>query len=375
VRPLAWCSRPRSSTAPLDGTLISFARGAPAPECIPVELLADCARSAIQQDAAALAYGPVGGYGPLREWLGEHHGVDASRVLIANGGLQALGFVAEALLTDESRRVLVEGPTYDRTLTILARVGADVEAVPMDAEGLDLDALSAALGRGPRPAFVYTIPTFQNPSGRTLGLDRRRELVELVRERDVTLLEDDPYRLVRFDGEPLPTMHELAGGEGVVHASSFSKTVAPGLRVGYAVLPAQLVGPVEAVAVAAYITPVLLGQATVWEVIRRGAFFPNVERVQGLLGARRDAMLAALERELPERADWSRPEGGYFVWAELGVDTRELLTRAADAGVAIVKGSDFFPGGRGGETSARLAYSYVSPEEIGEGVAKLAALL
>jgi DNA-binding transcriptional MocR family regulator len=355
--------------------LISFARGAPAPECIPVELLADCARAAIQEDAAALAYGPVGGYGPLREWLGEQHGVEPGRVLIANGGLQALGFVADALLAGDSRRVLVEGPTYDRTLTILRRLGADVEAVPMDDEGLDLDALVAALDRGPRPAFVYTIPTFQNPSGRTLGPQRRRELVELVRARGVTLLEDDPYRLVRFDGEPLTTLHELAGGEGVVHASSFSKTVAPGLRVGYAVLPPELVGPVEAVAVASYITPVLLGQATVWEVIRRGRFFPNVEHVRTLLRARRDAMLAALERELPDGAGWSRPEGGYFVWTELGVDTAELLGRAADAGVAIVKGSDFFPDGRGGQTSARLAYSYVSPEEIGEGVAKLAALL
>ena len=355
--------------------MISFARGAPAPECIPVELLAECARSAIQEDAAALAYGPVGGYGPLREWLGEHHGVEPGRVLIANGGLQALGFVAEALLAGESRRVLVEGPTYDRTLTILARLGADVEAVPMDEEGLDLDALAATLDRGPRPAFVYTIPTFQNPSGRTLGLERRRELVALAGERGVTLLEDDPYRLVRFDGEPLPTMHELAGGESVVHASSFSKTVAPGLRVGYAVLPGELVGAVEAVAVASYITPVLLGQATVWAVIRRGEFLPNVERVRALLQARRDAMLAALERELPEGTGWSRPEGGYFVWAELGVDTGDLLRRAADAGVAIVRGSDFFPGGRGGRTSARLAYSYVTPDEIADGVAKLAALL
>ena len=354
--------------------MISFARGAPAPECIPVELLADCARAAIQDDAGALAYGPAGGYGPLREWLGEHHGVEPGRVLIANGGLQVLGFVAEAMLAGESRRVLVEGPTYDRTLTILARLGADVEAVPMDEEGLDLEALAAALDRGPRPAFVYTVPTFQNPSGRTLGLERRRELVALVRERGVTLPEDDPYRLVRFDGEPLPTMHELAGGEGVVHASSFSKTVAPGLRVGYAVLPAALVRAVEAVATASYITPVLLGQATVWAMIRRGQFFPNVERVRALLRARRDAMLAALERELPEGTSWSRPAGGYFVWADLGVDTAELLGRAANAGVAIVKGSDFFPG-EGGQTSARLAYSYVSPDEIAEGVKKLAQLL
>jgi 2-aminoadipate transaminase len=296
-------------------------------------------------------------------------------VLITNGGLQGLAFVAEVLLAGGARRVLVEGPTYDRTLTILARLGAEVDAVPMDEEGLDLDALGAALDAGPAPAFLYTIPTFQNPSGRTLGGDRRRALVELVRERGVTLLEDDPYGLVRFEGEPPPTLHELSGGAGVVYASSFSKTVAPGLRVGYFVLPAELVAPVEAVAVSAYITPVLLGQATVWELIRRGGFELNLERVRGLLRARRDAMLASLSRELAPPASWSRPEGGYFLWAELGVDTAALLERATPAGVTFVGGSDFFPGDGGGRTAARLAYSFPSPAEIGEGVARLAALI
>jgi 2-aminoadipate transaminase len=356
--------------------LISFARGAPAPECIPVEELADCARAAVERDGiAALSYGPVGGYAPLREWLGERHGVAPERVLLTNGGLQGLLFVAEALLARGGRRVLVEGPTYDRTLTILAKLGADVEGVQMDEEGLDLDALAAALHARPRPAFIYTIPTFQNPSGRTLGPERRRRLVELAREHGVPLLEDDPYGLVRFEGEPPPTLHELADGEAVVYASSFSKTVAPGLRVGYFVLPQELIAPVEAAAVSSYITPVLLGQATVWELIRRGGFEPNVERVRGLLRARRDAMLDALGRDLPPGTTWSRPEGGYFLWAELGVETGELLERAAALGVAFVKGSDFFPGGRGGRTAARLAYSYVTPAEIGEGVARLAGLL
>lgn len=356
--------------------MISFARGAPAPECIPVAELADCARAAISRDGlAALSYGPVGGYGPLREWLGERHGVEPGRILVTNGGLQGLLFVAEALLAGHGRRVLVEGPTYDRTLTILARLGADVEAVAMDEEGLDPDALAAALDAGPHPAFLYTIPTFQNPSGRTLGAERRRRLVELAREHRLPLLEDDPYGLVRFEGDPPPTLHELAGGEGVVYASSFSKTVAPGLRVGYFVLPAELVAPVEAAAVSAYITPVLLGQATVWELIRRGGFEPNVERVRGLLRARRDTMLAALERELQPGTSWSRPQGGYFLWAELGVDTAELLERAAAACVVFVKGTDFFPDGRGGRTAARLAYSYVTPAEIGEGIARLAEVL
>lgn len=357
--------------------VISFARGAPAPECLPVEELADCARAAIAEGGAAtLSYGAGGGFGPLRDWLAERHAVDSAQVVLTNGGLQGLAFVAEALLAGGRRRVLVEGPTYDRTLTILARLGAEVEAVPMDDEGLDLDALAAALDAGPQPAFLYTIPTFQNPSGRTLGADRRRRLVDLARERGLPVLEDDPYGLVRFEGEAPPSLFELAAG-GVVYASSFSKTVAPGLRVGYFVLPPELVAPVEALAVSSYISPVLLGQATIWELIRRGRFEPNLERVRGLLRERRDAMLAALEREFPPEARWSRPDGGYFLWLDLpdGTDAADLLERAAAAGVAFVKGSDFFPAASGGRSSARLAYSFVSPAEIADGVARLASLL
>lgn len=357
--------------------VISFARGAPAPECLPVEELADCARAGVERDgAAALSYGPAGGYGPLREWLAERHGAEPGQVLLTNGGLQGLAFVAEALLTAGRRRVLVEGPTYDRTLTVLARLGAAVEAVPMDDEGLDLDALAAALDVGPPPAFLYTIPTFQNPSGRTLGTERRRRLIEVARERGLPILEDDPYGLVRFEGEAPPSLLELGGG-GVVYASSFSKTVAPGLRVGYFVLPPDLVAPVEELAVSSYITPVLLGQATIWELIRRGRFEPNLERVRGLLRERRDAMLAALEREFPPEARWSRPEGGYFLWLDLpeGTDAADLLARATAAEVVFVKGSDFYPGASAGRSSARLAYSFVSPAEIAEGVARLASLL
>jgi 2-aminoadipate transaminase len=357
--------------------VISFARGAPAPECLAVSELADCARAAISRDGAAvLSYGAPGGYAPLRESLAERHGVEPEQVVLTNGGLQGIAFVAEALLARGGRRVLVEGPTYDRTLTILDRLGAEVDALPMDDEGLDIEALAAALDAGPPPAFLYTIPTFQNPSGRTLGSERRRRLVELAAERDLTVLEDDPYGLVRFEGEALPALFEL-GEARVVYASSFSKTVAPGLRVGYFVLPPALVAPVEGLAVSATISPVLVGQATVWELIRRGGFEPNLERVGGLLRERRDAMLEALERELPDGARWSRPAGGYFLWLELpeGTDTGELLERAVAAGVAFVKGADFFPRGRGGRSSARLAYSFVSPGEIAEGVARLAAVL
>src|SRR3954451_4324295 len=265
---------------------ISFARGIPAAECIPVEELADCARSAIERDGpAALSYGPAFGYPPLRDWIAEWHGVDPSRVVVTTGSLQAFVFLAQHLLARGPRRVLVEAPTYDRPLKILAGLGAEVTDVPMDADGLDLDALERALDQGPEPALLYTIPTFQNPSGRTLPRERRERLAEVARERDLLVLEDDPYGLVRFEGEPPPLLFDLDGGERVIYSSSFSKTIAPGVRVGYMVLPEQLVGPMEAVAVSTSISPSFIAQATVHEFVRRGLFESNVERVSGLLRA------------------------------------------------------------------------------------------
>jgi DNA-binding transcriptional MocR family regulator len=190
------------------------------------------------------------------------------------------------------------------------------------------------------------------------------------------VLEDDPYGLVRYDGEPLPSLFDLSGGQ-VAYCSSFSKTVAPGMRVGWYVLPPQLAAEIEALAVSTYISPPYLSQATVFEFLRRDSFEPNLERVNGLLRNRRDAMLEALERELPEDASFTRPEGGYFVWVELasGPPSGELLAEAEAAGVTFVKGTDFFPGGRGGERSLRLAFSFVSPDEIAEGVSVLGGLV
>ena len=356
---------------------ISFARGAPAPECIPVEELADCARAAISGGGSAvLGYGAAGGYEPLREWIAARHGVEPRRILITNGSLQGFVFLAQHLLRERGGRVLVEAPTYDRPLKILSGLGAHVVTVAMDEEGLDVDALERELAAG-GAAFVYTIPTFQNPSGRTLAAARRHRIVELARAHDVPVLEDDPYGLVRFEGAAPPTLHELDGGAHVVYSSSFSKTIAPGLRVGYYVLTNGIVEALEAAALSTYISPVTPAQATVWEFIRRGSFDPNLERVRALLRSRRDAMLAALADELPDGARWSRPEGGYFVWLDLpgGVDAAELLERATAAGVTFVRGRDFFPDGAGGSGSARLAFSFAAPDEIREGIARLSSLL
>jgi 2-aminoadipate transaminase len=247
----------------------------------------------------------------------------------------------------------------------------------MDDEGLLPEAVEDALDAGEAPAFLYTIPTFQNPSGRTLSVERRLRLAELARERGLLVLEDDPYGLVRYDGERVPSIFELADGEGIAYCSSFSKTVAPGVRVGWFVLPPRLAADIEALAVSTYISPPYLSQATVLEFLRRQSFEPNLERVNGLLRERRDAMLEALARELPDDASWTQPEGGYFVWVDLpsGPPSGELLAEAEEAGVTFVKGGDFFPGGRGGERALRLAFSFVSPDEIAEGVSVLGSLV
>jgi 2-aminoadipate transaminase len=354
--------------------VISFARGVPAPECLPVDELAECAGAVVRADGrTVLSYGSPSGYQPLREWIAERHGVSVDRVFVTNGGLQGFVFFVQRLASN-GERVLVERPTYDRPLKLLREAGAEIVALEMDEEGLRPEALEAGLADGSKPAFLYTIPTFQNPSGRTLALERRRRIVELAGAQDLLVLEDDPYGLVRFDGEPQPSLLELdEGGERVVYASSFSKTIAPGLRVGYFIVPAALRAELEATSTSTYITPGLLGQATVYEFVRRGNFDTNLERVRGLLRLRRDAMLETLDAELGDStASWSRPQGGYFVWLELpGLDTRELLQRSTEAGVGFVAGPDF-----GGEaTTARLAYSFVSPEEIREGISRLAALL
>jgi 2-aminoadipate transaminase len=365
---------------------ISFARGIPPPDCLPTKELADCARAAADREGrSALNYGPVMGFQPLRHWIAERHGVDESRVFVTNGSLQAIALLVHHLVSTGAP-ALVEAPTYDRPLRMLADLGVKPLGIPLGDDGHDLDALTAAAtaAANRQQPFLYTIPTFQNPTGRTLPLPARSTLAELAQERRLLVVEDDPYGLVRFSGEPLPTVFELAGGEGVVYLSSFSKVVAPGLRVAYAILPPDLLEPIADAATYAYLSPGTFAQATVHEFLRRGNLEPNLERLRLLLRERRDAMLGALEEQLAGRAAWTRPDGGYFLWLELPgrTDVADLLARATAQGVTFVKGEDFFPrdvaGARapaGGASSARLAYSFVSPGEIRTGVDRLARAL
>jgi 2-aminoadipate transaminase len=357
-------------------TLISFARGFPGPDLLPIDEFADCARAALARDGAtALNYGPALGYQPLREWIGERHGVDVGRVLITNGSLQAFSFLARHHV-QAGVKVFVEAPCYDRSLRILRRLGADAESIPLCDDGLDVDVLEEALARTTGPSLVYTIPTFQNPSGRTLSEPNRHRLIEVARANGATILEDDPYGLLRFGGDHLPRLLELADGKDVMLLSSFSKTVAPGIRVGFAILPEELVGEIETHVLENYVSPVMFVEATLHEFVSRGRFDPNLEEIQAALRVRRDTMIAALAREMPEGTRWNEPDGGYFLWVDLpgGLRAEDLLARAEEAGVAFIKGPDFYLDG-GGESSLRLAFSYERPEAIDEGISRLGKLV
>ena len=345
----------------------------PGPDLLPIAEFADCARAALERDGAtALNYGPPGGYPPLRDWIAQRHAVDPGRVFVTNGSLQGFSFLARHLVKSGSR-FFVEAPCYDRSLSILRRIGAEVEQVELADDGLDVDALAASLGAGD---VVYTIPTFQNPSGRTLSRANRSRLVDLARERGALVFEDDPYGELRFEGEALPRLFELAGGEGVVFLSSFSKTVAPGIRTGYLILPEALVPEIEALVLENYVSPAIFVEAALYEFVTGGRYEPNLERVRNGLRLRRDAMLSALGRELGEAAAWSHPEGGYFLWLDLppGVRGESLLARAGDENVTFIKGADFFFHG-GGEESARLAFSFATAPEIDDGVGRLGRLV
>jgi DNA-binding transcriptional MocR family regulator len=266
--------------------------------------------------------------------------------------------------------VAVEEPTYDRALLQLRRHDMRVLPIPVEDDGLDVAALEAACAAGEVPKLLYTIPNFQNPSGATLSLPKRRALAELAERYDFLVLEDDPYGKLRFEGDALPGLFELAGPERVLFTSSYSKTVAPGLRVGYLIAPTALAGSLAAAASRTYISPALLSEAAVYQLVAGGHLAGNIARVTALMRERRDAMVAALEH-MPEGTRCVPPAGGFFCWLTLppGLSADALFTDAAAAGVAYVKGSDCVL--EGGERTLRLAYSGVSPDEIAEGMAVL----
>lgn len=351
---------------------ISFARGAPSLDIVDVEGLKAAASAAFDRDpGGTTAYGTSVGYVPLRRWIAEKHGVAEAQVIVTNGSMQADAFLFDTVV-GEGDAVIVEKPTYDRTLLGLRERGADIRMVELQRDGIDTDALRALLNEGVRPSLAHIIPNFQNPAGYTLSLEKRRALLELAAEHGFTLFEDDPYIEIRFTGEPLPTMLSMNDGAArVVYASSFSKTVCPGIRCGYLVGPEDLVAQIAKRATNTYISPDMVAQSIVYDFCASGRIDQSIATVKTALKERCATLTGALERELPE-ASFSAPEGGYFMWVELpeGTSVHALFQAAADRGVQIVKGTDFLL--EGGENTLRIAYSGVTPEQIEEGVRRLA---
>ncbi|MFV2102290.1 PLP-dependent aminotransferase family protein [Micromonospora sp. LOL_024] len=351
--------------------LISFARGAPSLDIVDVEGLKAAAVRAFDADPAGVtAYGTSVGYVPLRKWIADKHGVEADQVLVTNGSLQADAFLFDHLVRPGDA-VVVERPTYDRTLLNLKTMGGDLYSVTVQPDGLDTAELRKLLESGVRPRLAHVIPNYQNPAGVTLSADKRRELLDLAVEFGFTIFEDDPYADIRFRGEALPSMLSMDTGGVVVHASSFTKTVCPGVRVGYLVGPADLIGDIARKATSLYISPGMVSQAIVHEFCVSGDIERSIETVRAALGERASVLAESLRRHIPE-ARFVEPDGGYFLWVELpeDVDVEKLAPAAAERGVAVVKGSDFVLDG--GRHALRLAFSAVTADRVDEGVRRLA---
>jgi len=350
---------------------ISFARGAPSLDIVDIDGLRDAATRAFTNDPGGVTgYGTAIGYPPLRRWIASKHDVDESQVLVTNGSMQADAFLFKTLVS-AGDPVVVEKPTYDRTLLNLTELGADVRMVSLQTDGIDTAELRELLHET-TPKLVHIIPNFQNPAGYTLSLAKREELLALAAEHGFTIFEDDPYRHIRFSGEGLPTMLSMDEGDSVVYASSFSKTICPGIRVGYLVGSPALIAQIARLATNTYISPSMVAQSIVYEFCESGAVDRSIATVKAALAERVDALTTALDRHLPE-ARYTPPEGGYFMWVELpeGSDVDALFDAAKEQGVPFVKGSDFLM--EGGENALRLAYSGVPAEKIDEGIARLAA--
>jgi DNA-binding transcriptional MocR family regulator len=352
-------------------SMISFARGAPSLDIVDVQGLKDAAGRAFESDpAGTTAYGTSIGYPRLRAWIADKHGVEPERVLVTNGSMQADAFLFEQLVKSGDD-VIVERPTYDRTLLSLRQRGARVHPVELQPDGINTEALAELLeDGGVRPKLAHIIPNFQNPAGYTLSLAKREALSRQAVDHGFLIFEDDPYVDLRFSGEKLPTMLSM-DPERVVYASSFSKTVCPGIRVGYLVGPQELIGKIAKLATNTYISPSMVSQSIVYEFCASGSIERSIETVRTALAKRALTLQKALDRELPE-AEYVAPQGGYFMWVTLpeGTSVDALFNLAGELGVAFVKGTDFLI--EGGENTLRLAYSGVTPEQIDDGVGRLA---
>jgi 2-aminoadipate transaminase len=349
---------------------ILFTRGVPATESFPAKEMAEAASAALEQHGPALLqYGPSPGLAFLRDWIAEWKGVEPARVLTGNGSLQLLEFLCLVLLRPGDV-VVTESPTYDRTLTLLRRHGATPVGVPLEADGPNVEAFEKIV-RARAPRFVYLIPDFQNPSGATCSGAKRRRIAALAEELGLLLVEDAPYRPLRYRGQEEPTLFDLAPGR-TLHMSSFSKLIGPGPRLGFMLGTADLIVRLARAAEDTYISPSNLAHGIAYEWCRRGHLPGQIERLKALYAPRLDACLSALARYMPE-AETTRPDGGFFLSVTLpeGVDNAAVRSAAEGRQLQLADGRAFFPEA-GGERFLRLPYCALTPEEIDEGIRRLA---
>ncbi len=356
-----------------DKPVINFTRGVPATESFPVEQILAASKLALERyGSTILQYGQSYGFLPLREWLAEWQGVSVDQVLTGNGSLQIIEFLCFHFL-QPGDVVFTEAPSYDRTITLLRRHKAQVVGIPLEADGPNIEALEAALTKQ-IPKFFYVIPDFQNPSGATCSLAKRKRLVELANEYGFWLVEDAPYRPLRFRGQAQPSLFELEP-ERTLHMLSFSKLIGPGPRVGILYGAANLLQDLAKIAEDTYITPSLLAHGIVYEFCNSGQLPDQIDKLKTLYSPRLQACLDAVDHHLPN-SNPTRPEGGFFLSLTLpeGTTTAQVMAQAKKQNLNLASGQAFFPDG-GGQRFLRLPYCALTPEEIEEGVLRLATAI
>jgi 2-aminoadipate transaminase len=365
--------------------VISLAGGLPDTSTFPPEMLAaQMSRIAAKSAAAALQYGPTEGFDETKDCIVEVMAAegmlpDPDDIVITTGGQQAIDLVTKTLV-DPGDVVICEAPTYPGAVPVFCSYQADVRQVEMDEDGLRIDLLEELLeelrAEGRRPKFVYTVPSFQNPGGVTLSLERRVRLVELARQHELLVVEDNPYGLLRYDGEALPPLYQLDGGDFVIYLGTFSKILSPGIRLGWVVAPPPVLEKIVLGKGAADLCTSTLTQFFVREYFAEGGWKRYVEELVVLYKQRRDVMIEALEEHFPAAATWTEPDGGLFIWATLPdyIDTGDLLAKALRSNVAFVPGQAAYVDGRG-VNSMRLNFSGVNEDEIREGIRRIGRVI
>jgi 2-aminoadipate transaminase len=361
--------------------VISLAGGLPDTSTFPPDSYAALmSKVAAESCARALQYGPTEGLAALKRCIveimdAEGMNIDGEDVLVTTGGQQVIDLVCKTLL-DPGDVVLAEAPTYPGAVPTFSAYQADVVQITMDRDGMLIDELRSTLAElestGRRPKFIYTVPNFHNPAGVTMSLERRRELVEIANERELLVLEDNPYGLLRYEGTPLPTLRALDGGEFVIYASTFSKILSPGVRLGWTAAPRPVLAKMNLGKQASDLCSSSISQYFVTAYFDAGPWQDYVRSLIEIYRRRRDVMLDSLAEAFPREASWTHPEGGLFIWATLPsyIDTTDLLARALEERVAFVPGRAAFVDGRGG-SSMRLNFSGVAEDEIREGILRI----